>query len=455
MDVIKNLNPFLAQSEIELALQKVVFPPLIADFIEGNREAGDSFHGFLIGDRYIIKNIGEYSLDFILSENLVDPGVVKKNFDLIKELGAKSDISWNLDSFQLLEEKKIRMTFRKNQLLGKLIAASFPLVDFSAFSEKWDSGDHVFITDSEKHLLIGYSDYCYSKITPRNSRVQLSPRTGKPGKHLVVRSFPDYKQLVDGLKANELHVAFNLSALTDIQEKDIGLDDMKLANQYALFMVVTKKGQQRGLGDIDLINSIRGKFKDGFAGDKVLLSSGSIFPRVGFLIESIQFPLVENLRKRPISGNVTLLYYRNTINDRVKDIVENIIINMGYSFNATAIDPNTSRDRIDESQFDLVIKSRYIQFPEFLNLRYYKEYIEQNSPPQSSGYLRLIDRLLSRGGTLSQLQAEAQQLERTLLKQLPIVFFVRYNTRIAVRKGTQKYNATNGVPFFFYNLSRW
>jgi hypothetical protein len=128
---------------------------------------------------------------------------------------------------------------------------------------------------------------------------------------------------------------------------------------------------------------------------------------------------------------------------------------MGYSLRAVAIDRNTSRDRVKESEFDLVIKATYIQFPEFLNLRYYKEYVKQSPLLKSRGYIRRIDRVLSKGGKLSLLHEEAQKLEKIMLKNLPIVFFLRYNTRIAVRRGTQNYQASGGVPYFFYKLSRW
>lgn len=454
MDVIRNLNPYLAQSEIELALQKVVFPPLIADFIEGRKEDGDSFRGLLIHDRNIIRQLRDETLEFDLNGSPVDPEVFIDNFNRIKSLGPKSNFSWNLNHAQHLGNRRIKMTFDKKFPLGKLIAASFPLVDFNALEKNWERSDYVFITNEDTQLLKGYSHYQYSHIDQQRSIITLSPRENKQGKKLVVKTLPDYKQLVDRLNANELQVAFNLSALTDLHNPEIALDDMKFANQYVLFMVVTAKGKEKGLDHMDIVNYIRNKFNDAFAADKVLYSSGNIFKRDGFLLESIQLPRAEDINQPDNTDKISLLYYRNTINDRVKNVVEGIIENMGYSFRAVAIDPNTSRDKINENDFDLVIKSSYIQFPEFLNLRYYKEYMDRYPAPQSRGYERRIHKLLSRGGKLSSLHEQAQRLERTLLKNLPIVFFLRYNTRIAVKKGIQKYNSP-GVPFFFYNLSKW
>jgi hypothetical protein len=460
MDVIRNLNPYLAQSEIELALQKVVFPPLIADFIESSQEDGeddennDSFRGLLVHDRNIYRQTGSQYLEFDLNDSPVDPGVFIDNFNRIKSLGPKSNFSWNLSHAQHLGNRKIKMTFDKKFTLGKLIAASFPLVDFNAMEKNWERSDFVFITNEDTQLLKGYSPYQYSGIDPQRSIITLSPRENRQGKKMVVKTLPDYKQLVDRLNANELQVAFNLSALTDIHNPEIALDDMKFANQYVLFMVVTTRGKGKGLDDMEIVNHIRTKFNDAFAADKVLYSSGNIFKRDGYLLESIQLPRAEDIKQLEITDKISLLYYRNTINDRVKNIVEGIIKNMGYPFRAVAIDPNTSRDKINENDFDMVIKSSYIQFPEFLNLRYYKEYMERYPALQARGYEKSIHNLLSRGGKLSSLHEQAQKLERSLLKNLPIVFFLRYNTRIAVKKGIQKYNS-QGVPFFFYNLSKW
>ena len=464
MDVIKNLNPYLAQCEIELALQKVVFPPLIADFIEDTNirntrsQEGSSFKGLLIADGDINRRAGdESSLLFTLSGSKVDAQVLVENFERIKALGPKSNYSWNLNRIEVLKNGMVQMTFDREYILGKFIAAAFPLVDFKTIEGQWDRSDQVFITHSDRHLLGGYSGYQYSKIDQRSSITILSPKENQPGKNLVVKSFPDYKQLVDRLNAGEIQAAFNLSALTENFNPDIALDDMKFANQYILYMTVTPRGKQKGLADMDIIDYIRNKFNDSFPGDRVLYSSGNVFKREGFLLESAQFQQVDkdSIRSLNPRGAITLLYYRNTINDRVKTMMEGILQEMGYTLRAVAIDPSTSSEKIDETDFDLVMKAAYIHFPEFLNLRYYKEFIEQSPLLASRGYTRRIDQLLSQGGRLNAIHEEAQKLEKTLLKNIPLVFFLRYNTRVAVKKGTQNYRATKGVPFFFYNLSQW
>lgn len=454
MDMVKNLNPYLAQSEIELALQTVVFPPLIADFVEGRRGDQDSFRGVLINSRNITRRTGTDYLEFNISGSPVTPGIFIQNFTRIRSLGPKSNFSWNLKRAESPGQQRVRVYFDRNYTLGKLIASSFPLVNFDAVDGRWDRSDQVFVTNSDRHLLVGFSDYHYNRIDQRRSIIHLSPKTTRTGKNLVVKTLPDYKQLIDRLYAGELQVAFNLSPLTRIQDPNIELADMKFADQYILFIVVTARGMKRGLGDTGIIDHIRGKFKDAFSLDRVLQSSGNIFMRDGFLLETAPFSRSMQPKKLNSPGTVTLLYYRNDINDRLKNMIEGIIGNMGYSFKAVAIDRNTPRHRVYENDFDLVIKSRYVQFPEFLNLRYYKEFLDYYSPLQARGHKRRIDRLLARGGKLSLLHEEAQTLEREMLKQLPIVFLVRYNTRIAVQKGTQNYQSS-GVPYFFYNLSQW
>lgn len=455
MDVVKNLNPYLAQSEIESALQKVVFPSLIADFIEmkGKKEEGDSFRGILITDRDFDKKGSTDYLDFTLNGSRITPGIFIENFKRIKSLGTKSNFSWNLERAESPGPYKVRAFFEKKYLLGKLIASSFPLVDFNSIDERWQSSEQVFITNSDRNRLKGFSDYRYSSIDSRNSIINVSPVA--TGKNLVVKSFPDYKQLIDRLNAGELQAAFNLSALTQIYNKEIALDDMKFANQYVLYMIVTQRGVRRGLADMDIINNIRHDYRSAFSRHPVLQSSGHIYRRSGFLLEDAQLPQPEQLEKLDSVDTITLLYYRNTINDYVKEIIEGIIRNMGYSLYAVAIDRNTSRDKINMDDFDFVIESRYIQFPEFLNLKYYKEYMGLYPAAQAQGELKKIEQLLSEGGKLSSLHEEAQKLENSLLKNIPIVFFLRYNTRIAVRRGTQNYQSDKGVPYFFYNLSKW
>jgi hypothetical protein len=138
----------------------------------------------------------------------------------------------------------------------------------------------------------------------------------------------------------------------------------------------------------------------------------------------------------------------------VADIIEGIMKNIGYSFKAVAIDRSTSHENIRESDFDLVFRSTYIQFPEFLNLRHYKNYIDPTST-FFNRYVKDINNLLTGSGTIDALEGDAQTLERELLGNFPIVFFLRYNTRIAVRKNTRNYQSREGVPYFFYKLEKW
>lgn len=451
MDVVKNLNPYLAESEIELAIQKVAFPPLIADFIEQNSGRRDSFRGLLIDEsRNIRKGRGANHLDFFLENNPVTPEIFIDNFNRVRRLGAKSKFSWNLRAAQDLKTGWVRAFFKGNYPLCKLIAASFPLVDFGSIEKTWRRSDQVFIINSDLKMLKGFSNYRYDDINHRRATVRLAPARGR-GKTLLVKSFPDYSQMIDRLNAGELHVAFNLSALSHIHSKDIELDDMKFANQYVLYMAVTSRGKRKGLGNMSIIKHIRLEYNRSFAADTFLKKSGNIFLKNGFLVERLS--LSEETKPKG-SGPVTLLYIRNTINDRVVDIVEGILQNMGYNFRAVAIDQNTSRENIDENEFDLLLKSTFIQFPEFINLKHYKKYIAANSPLHNR-YIREINRLLTSGGTLDHLEGEAQTLEKELLQNFPIVFFLRYNTRIAVRKNIQNYESDKGVPYFFYNLSNW
>lgn len=455
MDMPRNLNPYLAESEIELALQTIVFPPLVADFMIGQREEGDSFRGVLVSSNNIFRKRTGDSLEFSFRGSLVTPGIYIENFNRIKSLGPHSNFSWNLRSVENVGEDKVQVHFDSTHPLGKLIASSFPLVDFNALDGNWNRSDQEFMTNADRSLLIGFSDYGYEHIEKGRTIICLSPRATRQGKKVVVKTMPDYKQLIDQLNAGELQVAFNISPLSHIHNPEIENDDMQFANQYMLYMTVTSKGRQKGLANMDIIYFIRNRFKNGFIGDDVLMRSGNLFLRQGFLVDNADLQVSSLVPKLKNNETVTLLYYRSDLNDRVKAILEGIFSELRVSFKAVAVDRTTSRSHIYENDFDLVLKADYIQFPEFLNIRYYKKFLAETSVVQSASFSRRVDRLLGQGGKITQLQAQARELEQDMLKHTPIVFFLRYNTRIAVKKGIRHYRSETGVPFFFYKLSQW
>jgi hypothetical protein len=459
MDGIKNLNPYLAHTEIELALQKLVFPPLMADFIvgESGKPSENSFSGILINmNNDLNKQTGNSYLDLYLKDGYnLNPSIYVENFRLIKSLGALSSFSWNLDKIEKRKNGWWRVHFKSTFPLGKLIAASFPIIDFENAKKKLANSGKILITKDELDYLAGFSDYEYSAVNSRKKMVSLEPKKSKGGKKLIIKSFSDYATMIYNLDNNHLHAAYNISSLTGrLKIKNIIFDDMKFATQYVLFMYATKKGKKRGLENMSIINRVRREFNNSFKNEIAFKNAGGLFIRNGFLHEIIDFPTSTDDEVNLTNGNkVSVLYIKNSINDRVIAILEDIFKNMEYKFTATGIDRKTSKKNLNEEDFDFVLKSRYSLFPEFHNLRYYKDYIEKNSFHR--GYLKDIDAVLLRGGKLVQLRKQAMALEGKMLRNLPIIFFIKYNTRIAVRENIQNYQSEKGVPHFFYNLSRW
>lgn len=459
MDMAKNLNPYLAQSEIELALQQLVFPPLIADF--GSNQKGDkSFLGILIDDSNIQYEPGYY-LDFGLSESPVfknikiNPDDIVDNVTRIHALGEISDFSFNLVNAETLSPQSVRITFGTKNIMSKLFASTFPIVNLSSIKKNgWNNNSKTFIFSADKNSLIGYSDYNYENIFTDQNTITLAPVKSeytKESPKLSLKTFPDYSQLINGLRRDEIQCAFNISALTEINSKDIAWADMQFGRQSISYLEVTERGEQKGLSNMAIIDNIRNRFRTFFQAQELLRSSGWVYRFDGILNESISFTSGSN-SSRVASDTISILYVNTTINDKIIKILSQVFKDMGYTLYEKAMDRNLGESKININDFDLIMESRFINTPEFLNLKFYYNYKRVDNQHKAQ-----IKELLSMSGDMSILNDKAQELESRILRQLPIVFLVRYHTRIAYRTKElgRNINDSRGASHFFHNLSSW
>lgn len=469
MERVKNLNPYLAQSEVELTLQQLVFPPLIADC--GRRGNGNSpFIGILIADRNILEQGNSNSLRFGLGASrlcpdlTITPREIIANVERLKQLAGGSNFAFNLVRAQAVGQHAVDISFSTRERFGKLTSAAFPIINFekirgSGYLDKWNRNNKIFISQEDSAYLLGYSDYRYRDIFKRQNTITLAPKPGigRPNaKILSLKTFPDYNQLVRGLIANEIQVAMNVSPLTYIGDKDIAWADEQFGRKSVLYLEVTDRGRRIGLDTMNmaLIELVRTQFKRRFAQDNLISNSGWVHCYQGLLNETLE-NITAAKPRRLKETEIRLLYTRNTINDRVvrilQDIFSNIETENPYTLSVRGVSQSISIENIDTHRFHLIMGSRFINTPEFLNLRFYLKH------PEARRFKREIDNILDMGGQTSRLNTQAMQLEPRILDRVPLVFLVRYNTRIAYRHRNVKRNidSDKGSPYFFYNLSGW
>jgi len=455
-DIIKNLNPFLAESQMELHLKDLVFPGLIANFRKAGDDAsgGCGFRPLLLSNFDCNSGKNQFFLRFDLSGSDLNIKDVERNFIKIKSLGTKSNFSWNLKDVKPHEtlQNQVYMHFSISNQNSKMIAASFPLVDFQAAGD-WPRNDLTLDLDAHRRKLKGFSRYEYEKIDKLNAIHVLAPKSNGKGKKLKVLYFPDYAEMVNSLKDQSLHIAFNISPLTELSD-DFQRAELNFAHQFVSYIRVTPKGKTKNLDNMDLIKKIRSDFFQGFYRNSLLKNetgeNRSLYPKAGFFSEDSGANA--GSFKASSLTKITLLYNSSTINDEFVSILERAFSTANYELEPKSVSPGLNRNALKQNKYDLILETRYVLFPEFQNLRYYLDLIRDH--PQASGMRKRINNILSQSQSISEHYQDAQKLERELLELAPVIFLARFNTDIVLQPGVRNYGQSEN-PFFFYNLQNW
>jgi hypothetical protein len=471
-DQVRNLNPFMCQSQIEFALQEIVFPPLVDNF-RIKSEHRSEFRELIIGQGACqLSGVNPYEVMIAATDLPVTLQSLEKNFKAIRSLGSSSPFSWNYGTVFKDDQGNIKITFRK---AGKARhqGCSIPMVNFDEVTWPTDSSGLIIYNtsfqsrDSGKYLQ-GYPlygdthGYSYSTIELNNQMVTLqSGKEQSPRIHVI--GLPTYQNFIKQLTTQTSRdgiVGINISPLTT-NLRDLRFYDQGFTHNYVKLMRLTQRGLTRrdntsGIGIEDL-RYIRSKYSELYRQHSLFGKIHSVVRVAGFTKIPLRSASPQEEIKREGSP-LTLQYVKDDLTEELVGILSNIFREIGLNLTAQ------ETLQIDEKAADIIIESVYLYDPGFLNVRYYEEWNQYYSRDPGSRGTRIWGGSIVTGSINNCIQEEnLGKYEESMLNSLPVVFLYQYAPRIGYRNVEPNRNRTvngqgqviTGTPFFFYNVINW